>query len=78
MGVSDSSEADDDSDGYAMAGNGFGLRTTETSDAQATGRAHESCTYDTVTYGYFYAEWLCRSTASAAANATGSCTGASS
>ena len=77
MGVSDSSETDD-SDGFAMAGNGFGLRTTKTSDAQAAGRAREGCTYDTVTYGYFDAEWLCRSTDSAAANTTSSCAGASS
>jgi hypothetical protein len=65
MGVSDSSETDD-SDGYAMAGNGFGLRTTKTSDAQAAGSAHEGCTYDALSDGNYGAECVCSSTASAA------------
>ena len=77
MGSSDSSEADYGSDGDAMAGNGFGLRTTKTSDAQAAGRARQSSPHDSVTYGSFDSEWLCRSTASAAASATDSYTGTS-
>ena len=77
MGVSDSSETDD-SDGYAMAGNGFGLRTTKTSDAQAAGSAHEGCTYDAISYGSYHAECICSRTAYAAANTDHSYDGVSS
>ena len=77
MGVSHGSEAGD-SDGDAMAGNGFGLRATKASDAQAAGCAHEGGTYDAISDGSFCAECVGRSTASAAANTSSSYEGFSS
>jgi hypothetical protein len=39
------------SDHHAVAGDGLGLRATEAYDAQATGSAHEGCTYDAISDG---------------------------
>ena len=58
--------ATNSSDSYAVAGDGLGLRATKTYDAQATGSAHEGCTYDAISDGNSDAECVCSSTASAA------------
>ena len=53
-------------DHHAVAGDGLGLRATETYDAQAADSAHEGCTYDALSDGNSHAECVCSGTASAA------------
>ena len=59
-------DASGGSDHHAVAGDGLELRATEAYDAQATGSAHEGCTYDAISDGNSEAECVCSSTASAA------------
>ena len=54
------------SDNHAVAGDGLGLRAAEAYDAQATGSAHEGCTYDALAYGNYGAECVSSCTAYAA------------